>query len=481
MRRFICLSAALIVFFTSNAVSYAAQIIRGNLDEPEDTTVYTVTPGSGKCGDDMTWTLTEDGTLAISGTGDMYDYMAEYYSVTPDHFDSIEEAQSYKSWQEYFPWFENNNQKAITAVTIEEGVTGIAPFAFYATNIEKIVLPDSVTYVGEFAVAGLHKLTELVLSNNMTEIVPKSFGGTRLLTSLNLPESVTSIGSYAFTRCYGLEELSLPDTVTYIADGAFFDEMNLKRLKLPDSLEVINEFTFSYCDELTAVIFPSKLKEIKENAFTGCFSLAEIILPDGLEKIGVHAFSCSDPLKNEQKVYIPKTVTEIGDGPFNPEAVIYGFKDSAAEEFAKANGNEFIEVTESLFKPNELNNDSSISGEGVLNVINSSGGLAITIDGAPVNFTDAQPFIDESGRTQIPVRSVAEALNCKVDWDETARKATLTKDSKTVEITIGSAELSVDGETVTMDTTAQIKNDRTYIPLRFVGEALGTEVKWESN
>ena len=71
-------------------------------------------------------------------------------------------------------------------------------------------------------------------------------------------------------------------------------------------------------------------------------------------------------------------------------------------------------------------------------------------------------------------------MGCTVEWNDAAQTATLTKDNTVVIISIGNASMQVGKDIITMDTTAQIINERTYIPVRFVGEALGMTVNWES-
>ena len=103
----------------------------------------------------------------------------------------------------------------------------------------------------------------------------------------------------------------------------------------------------------------------------------------------------------------------------------------------------------------------------------------IDIDGEAVTFTDAKPFIDENNRTMIPIRAVAEVLDCEVEWNESAREVSLRKDGTDVLIKIDDRNMIVNDTTVEMDTNAVIIDDRTYIPLRFAGEALGFTVNWK--
>ena len=107
----------------------------------------------------------------------------------------------------------------------------------------------------------------------------------------------------------------------------------------------------------------------------------------------------------------------------------------------------------------------------------SSTGPDVRVNGEIVDFPDGQPYVDENNRTMIPVRFVTEALGAKVGWEGSTQTVTISKDSTTVTIRIGSPELTVTkgGKTnkVQMDTAATIKDGRTYVPIRFVAEALG--------
>lgn len=91
---------------------------------------------------------------------------------------------------------------------------------------------------------------------------------------------------------------------------------------------------------------------------------------------------------------------------------------------------------------------------------------------------DVAPVI-RNDRTMLPVRYVAEALGADVAWDAETSTATLTTDTVAIKITVGSSTATVGGESVTLDAPAFIENDRTYMPVRFVAEALGATVSWD--
>lgn len=109
--------------------------------------------------------------------------------------------------------------------------------------------------------------------------------------------------------------------------------------------------------------------------------------------------------------------------------------------------------------------------------------ITISVGDEKIVFPDAQPFIDENDRTQVPIRAVAEMLDCTVDWNKDTETAIITReDGRTATLTIGSDVMIVNNtETnipVQMDTAAIIKDERTYIPVRFVAEAMGLTVEW---
>jgi len=89
------------------------------------------------------------------------------------------------------------------------------------------------------------------------------------------------------------------------------------------------------------------------------------------------------------------------------------------------------------------------------------------------------PFI-EGSRTLVPVRFISENLGAAVDWNDMTKTVTVSLNGKNVEIAINSNIIKVDGTEKQIDVPAQIKNERTFIPLRALVEALGKEVFWDN-
>jgi competence protein ComEC len=107
-----------------------------------------------------------------------------------------------------------------------------------------------------------------------------------------------------------------------------------------------------------------------------------------------------------------------------------------------------------------------------------AGNTTIIINGQNVTFAQ-QPIII-NGTTLVPMRAFFEALGAKVDWNQSTRTVTGTRDNTTVQLTIGSKIGKVNGQNHALEVEAQIINGYTYIPLRFVGEALGDEVNYSN-
>ena len=201
--------------------------------------------GRGACGENVNWVMTLDGTLTISGTGEMADYSGS------DNF---------------VPW--TAAQEYIQSVVIESGVTSICSGAFHGcTVLTSVTIPGSVTDIGGSAFEGCTGLTRVVL-----------------------PHGVTSIGMYAFDRCSALTDVTIPNSVTMIGDGAFYGCTGLANVTIPDSVTTIGDNTFAYCDALTSVIIPDSVTSIEYNTFYACKSLTSVTIPGGVTKIGDNAF-----------------------------------------------------------------------------------------------------------------------------------------------------------------------------------------------
>ena len=139
---------------------------------------------SGSCGENVTWTLTADGTMTISGTGAMTDYTYDSRS----------------------PWY--SCRTYIKRVVMQQGVTSIGDHAFWdCSGLTSVTIPDGVTSIGGGAFSGCTSLTSVAIPSSVTEIGGSAFSGCTGLTSVTIPDSVTSIDGYAFSGCDSLTDV----------------------------------------------------------------------------------------------------------------------------------------------------------------------------------------------------------------------------------------------------------------------------------
>ncbi len=264
---------------------------------------------SGTCGaegNNLTWELSCDGVLTISGTGAMEDYPS----------------RTAEPWAEY--------RTTIKEVIVKEGVTSIGDRSFSAGTahldegykIESLTLPNSLIRIGQFA-----------------------FFDCTTLTSLHIPENVESIGYAAFYDC-NLTSVFIPASVTQIEKSAFEDNTFLATMEvdaankvydsrencnaiietatntvisgclnsfIPEGIVAIGDAAFRKCINLTSITFPTGIKTIGPNAFDECSGLTSIELPEGVTNIGDIAFhSCV----NVTSVTLPNSLTNIGTSAF---------------------------------------------------------------------------------------------------------------------------------------------------------------------
>lgn len=207
-------------------VGEATATIKGiNKYEGSVTCYFQIVPYAGADGANVTWHLSDDGTLTFSGTG----AIADYTNGSP-HFT---------------PWRDKYN---IKRVVFEDGITRIGDWLLYRLQgLEEVVIPDSVVSIGE-----------------------GSFYLSSSLTSIDLPDSVTTIGARAFDHT-GIESFTVPPKVTEIPDQLFYYG-KLKSIKLHSGVTSIGNYAFYRCP-LQSITLPESISSIADNAFYSCSSL----------------------------------------------------------------------------------------------------------------------------------------------------------------------------------------------------------------
>ena len=105
--------------------------------------------------------------------------------------------------------------------------------------------------------------------------------------------------------------------------------------------------------------------------------------------------------------------------------------------------------------------------------------IKVKLNSSEIEF-DINPFIDDSNRTIVEARGISEALGANITWDSDTRTVTIEKDNSIIKLVIGESFYTINGVVHTMDTAPVIVEGRTMIPVRFVSEALGQDVSWDS-
>ncbi len=264
--------------------------------DAEDSALLENVPTSGTCGNHLTgnhltWTLKDDGTLSIFGTGKMEDY---YSSGSA-------------------PW--SALQDRVTSVEIGAGITGIGSYAFDNCNsLTSIAIPSGVTSIGHHAFSGCSSLTSIVIPMGVTSIEWGTFSRCSSLTSITIPQSVTSIGDDAFRDCSSLINVTIPDGITSIGDSAFNSCISLTNISIPDSVTFLGDYVFTLCGSLSNITIPDKVANIGRSAFYECANLSEIKIGANVTNIGAYAFyDCTDI----GTITLPNNVSSIGEKAFN--------------------------------------------------------------------------------------------------------------------------------------------------------------------
>ncbi len=294
------------------------------------------TVDSGKCGDNITWTLDSSGTVTVSGKGKMYEY-------------------SQRS-----PWSSNYN---IKKVVIKDGITSIGSYAFYdCMLLESVKFPSTLKEIGDEAFEECSYLKEVKLPNGLKTIGKNAFTLCFNLKKLTLPDTLETIKYQSFAGC-AFENLTIPSSLKRIGDESFKGCASLKNLKINNGVKEIGDFAFGGCSALKTVKIPNSVTTIDDFAFYSCESLKNVEFGNKIKEIGYCAFADCPKLKS---VSLPKSINYLDDGSFGINIVykmkdgmpqyiekiekvkgfkIYGFSDTVAKDYAENFDLKFVDLS----------------------------------------------------------------------------------------------------------------------------------------
>jgi len=261
---------------------------------------------------DITWTLSDDGTLTISGTD-----MPKYSSGQVPWYSQKDKIKKIiiKNGVTNIGGYAFEYCSGLTSITIPNSVMSIGEYAFYGcSGLTSVTIPNSVMSIGEYAFRECSALISIMIQNTMTSIGEQVFCRCSSLTSINIPNSVTNIGGSAFRDCSSLTSLTIPNSVTSIGAAAFSGCIGLSSITIPNSVTSIGNNTFDNCLGLTSVTIPNSVTSIGLNAFRYCLGLTSVTIPNSVTSIGASAFyGC----KGLTSITIPNSVTSIGPSAFD--------------------------------------------------------------------------------------------------------------------------------------------------------------------
>ena len=182
---------------------------------------------------------------------------------------------------------------------------------FYINDqeIKDLVIPNSVTNIGDYAFSGCSSLTSVTIPNSVTSIGNSAFASCSSLTSVTIPNSVKSIGEWAFMGCYSLTKTNYTGDIAgwcniKFGDGEanpmcnshnfYINDQEIKDLVIPNTVDSIHNYAFASCSSLASVTIPNSVTSIGNSAFSDCSSLTSVTIPNSVKSIGDDAFSwCS--------------------------------------------------------------------------------------------------------------------------------------------------------------------------------------------
>ena len=346
---------------------------------------------TNKCGDNLTWSMDDNGTLTISGSGKMKDYY------------NIQNGQDWTPWKEYKGKIKSvvfsgdvtsignyafKGCNSLTSIIIPQSIRSIGYGAFSeCTNLTSITIPAGITTISEKAFSGCTGLTSVILPKGLSVIEEKAFQSCTSLKNVTIPVGVVRILDYAFDHCTGLQSVSFPEGLNDIYRYAFNSCISLKKVDIPDSVTHLGWYAFANCSELTSIKLSNHIKAIGFYAFCDCTKLTSVTIPDGITEIGIYSFVGCRSLKT---IYLPKSLEIIGHDAFSScfdlADVYYGGTKSEWDKIENLGDNDLLYNANIHFigtNSYSIILDSVLNGHASLSKTSASAGENVTITVVP--------------------------------------------------------------------------------------------------
>lgn len=178
----------------------------------------------------------------------------------------------------------------------------------------KIAIPDKTRYIAKIAFRNNLNITELILPDSLTFIGEQAFSGCKALSSIDFGKGLSQIGDsarnkFVFSDCHELKKLHIPSNIKSIGSSAFSNCSSLQEIIFDEGVEMIDESAFSWCESAKTIAFPESLRYMYQNAFSKANKIiTKDYLPDGLFNA---AFVADTP--SENNMY---DIVEITDGKY---------------------------------------------------------------------------------------------------------------------------------------------------------------------
>ena len=212
-------------------------------------------------------------------------------------------------------------------VEIKDGIKKLDNYAFYDGKITSVLLPSTLTSLGEQAFRN-STITSIStrdvttpenpssFPNAITAIPERCFQNCASLSPISFPSKLKTLGQYAFSGCTSITQIKLPTTVTLIDDGCFYSCSSLQTININQlSITTLHQSCFNGCTSLNGVQIPTTVTTIETYCFLNCSSWSGVLdLPSNLTSIGPSAFSNCKSLTGA--LTLPSKITYIGSSAF---------------------------------------------------------------------------------------------------------------------------------------------------------------------